>query len=65
MKSQHLSRKTLGAQFIVRLMRGKVAFGMRSRKCGLNLINLLLKRKLLKPKTSKTVTLKTEIPYTY
>ena len=46
MKCQHLSRKTLGAQLIVRLMRGKVAFGMRSRKYGLNLISLRLKQKL-------------------
>ena len=37
-KSQHLSRKIFGAQFIVRRMCGKggpVAFGRRSPKCGL------------------------------
>ena len=68
MKSQRLSRETLGAQFIVRLMHGKggpVAFAMRSPKRWLDLINLRLKRKPFKTETCKTETLKTETRTTH
>ena len=59
MKSQHLSRETFGAQFIVCRMHGQggpVAFAMRSPKCGLISSNF---PEHLKTETSKTETLKT------
>ena len=64
MKSQRFSRETFGARFIVRRMRGRggpVAFATRSSKCGLNLINLHLKRKLLKQKLLKQKLLKQKL----
>ena len=56
MKSQHLSRETFGAQFIVRRVRGRGgSSGFREEvpKMWLDLINPLLKRKLLKQKCLK------------
>ena len=67
MKSQHLSRETVSAPFIVGRKHGKggpVAFVMRP-KMWLDLINLRLKRKPLKQKTCKTETLKTETRTTH